>query len=88
MPAAGAGSVSEQDAAVNSKLQLRRDQMDEFSSVRELLVRLQVVFDLPKRLRAAIERGAFELAVDHFSEARDLLRVYGHKVCVGLSGNA
>ena len=41
---------------------------------------LQVVFDLPKRLQAAIKTGALEVAVDTYAEAAPLLKKYGHKV--------
>ena len=48
--------------------------------VRELLAKLQAVFDLPRRLRTAIDRGALELAVGYYADAAPLLRRYGHKV--------
>ena len=48
--------------------------------VRELLAKLQAVFDLPRRLRSAIERGALELAVGYYADAAPLLRRFGHKV--------
>ena len=40
----------------------------------------QVVFDLPKRLQAAIKNGTLEVAVDTYAEAAPLLKKYGHKV--------
>ena len=40
----------------------------------------QVVFDLPKRLQAALKQGALEVAVDAYAEAAPLLKKYGHKV--------
>lgn len=48
--------------------------------VRELLAKLQAVFDLPRRLRTAIDRGARELAVGYYADAAPLLHRYGHKV--------
>ena len=65
---------------MNSKLQLRRDQIEELSQVKGLLVKLQVVFDLPRRLRAALDAGAHEVAADAYSDAAPLLKRFGHKV--------
>lgn len=48
--------------------------------MRELLAKLQAVFDLPRRLRTAIDRGALELAVGYYADAAPLLHRYGHKV--------
>jgi hypothetical protein len=61
--------------------------------VRELLAKLQAVFDLPRRLHTAIARGALELAVGYYADAAPLLRRYGHKArpagaVTGLSGQA
>ena len=68
--------MAERSEAVNSKLQLRRDQIEELSQVKGL----QVVFDLPRRLRAALDAGAHEVAADAYSDAAPLLKRYGHKV--------
>ncbi len=65
---------------MNSKLQLRRDQIEELSQVKNLLTKLQIVFDLPRRLRAALDRGAHEIAADAYADAASLLKRYGHKV--------
>ena len=64
---------------MNSKLQLRRDQIEELSQVKNLLTKLQVVFDLPRRLRAALDRSAHEIAADAYADAAPLLKRYGHK---------
>lgn len=37
----------------------------------------QALFDLPRRMRAALEEGALETAVDFYSEAQPLLAKYG-----------
>jgi hypothetical protein len=65
---------------VNSKLQLRRDQIEELSQVKNLLTKLQAVFDLPRRLRSALDREAYEVAADAYADAAPLLKKYGHKV--------
>ena len=72
--------MAERSEAVNSKLQLRRDQIEELSQVKGLLAKLQVVFDLPRRLRAALDAGAHEVAADAYADAAPLLKRYGHKV--------
>lgn len=76
-----AESVAERSEAVNSKLQLRRDQIEELSQVKNLLTKLQAVFDLPRRLRTALNRGALDIAADAYADAAPLLKRYGHKVC-------
>lgn len=75
-----AESVAERSEAVNSKLQLRREQIEELSQVKNLLTKLQAVFDLPRRLRTALDRGALEIAADAYADAAPLLKRYGHKV--------
>ena len=65
---------------MNSKLQLRRDQIEELSQVKSLLSKLQIVFDLPRRLRAALDAAAHEVAADAYADAAPLLKRYGHKV--------
>ncbi len=66
--------------AVNGKLERRQAEIEELNSVRVLLHKLQGVFDLPRKLRAAIERQAFEVAADAYADAAPLLKKYGHKV--------
>ena len=75
-----AESVAERSDAVNSKLQLRRDQIEELSQVKNLLTKLQAVFDLPRRLSTALDQGALEIAADAYADAAPLLKRYGHKV--------
>lgn len=41
---------------------------------------VQGVFELPKKLRTAIDRGAYDVAVDSYAEVAPLLKKYGHKV--------
>ena len=76
-----AGSVAARSGQVTTKLQQRHDQMEDLSRVRGLLLKLQAVFQLPKQLRAAIEQGAIEIAVNKYADVAGLLKAYGHKVC-------
>ncbi|GAB4820337.1 hypothetical protein N2152v2_007383 [Parachlorella kessleri] len=71
--------VVERSNAVNGKLQHRQENIEELNQVRLLLHKLQGVFDLPKKLRAAIDKGAYEVAVDSYAEVSPLLKKYGHK---------
>ncbi|KAK9817324.1 hypothetical protein WJX74_004288 [Apatococcus lobatus] len=72
-------SVAGRSQSVNNKLQQRRDHIEELNQVRGLLFKLQAVFDLPRRVRTALEQDAVEIAVDHYAEAAPLLKRYGHK---------
>ncbi|KAI8471413.1 MAG: hypothetical protein J3K34DRAFT_520636 [Monoraphidium minutum] len=87
--------VAEKSAAVNSKLQRRRQQCEELRRVDDLLTRLQAraagaegewhaeawgsVFDLPRRMRAALEEGALDSAVEFYADAQPILQKYGHR---------
>lgn len=44
-----------------------------------LALLLQVVFDLPKRMRAALEEDVLDTAVGFYAEAQPLLRKFGHR---------
>ena len=48
--------------------------------VRGLLWKLQTLFDLPRRLHSAINKGAYEIAVQSYADAEPLLKRFGHKV--------
>ena len=63
-----------------TKMQQRQDQMEDLGRVQSLLIKLQAVFQLPKQLRAAVDQGAIELAVEKNADVAGLLRNYGHKV--------
>ena len=67
---------------MTTELQERHDQMEDLSRVRGLLLKLQAVFQLPKQLRAAIDQGTVEIAVDKYADVAGLLKAYGHKVCL------
>ncbi len=73
------GHVSDKSNAVNAKLQKRRDHIEELQQVQALLAKLQAVFELPKRMKAALEEDALGTAVDFYAEALPLLKKYGHR---------
>ena len=72
--------------SVNGKLQQRQEEMEELQAVRLLLAKLQGVFDLPRKLRAAIDRQAYEVAVEGYADAAPLLKKYGHKASAREAG--
>ena len=71
--------VSVQSEAVNARLQERRRKIDEMNSLRSLLQKLQVVFDLPARIQAAMDNDAVEVAVDYYVKAAPFLRQNGDR---------
>eukprot|EP00878_Enallax_costatus_P022689 GHUV01024090.1.p1 GENE.GHUV01024090.1~~GHUV01024090.1.p1 ORF type:complete len:280 (+),score=106.22 GHUV01024090.1:357-1196(+) len=72
-------TVAEESSAVNQKLLKRRQHIEELNRVQNLLNKLQAVFDLPSRMRAALEEDALHSAVAYYAEALPLLRKYGHR---------
>ena len=72
-----ADSVAERSTTVSTKLQARQDKMEELHAVQQLLRKLQAVFDLPKRMRAALEEDVLDTAVSFYAEAQPLLKKYG-----------
>ncbi|KAG1671022.1 hypothetical protein FOA52_014266 [Chlamydomonas sp. UWO 241] len=71
------GSVAEQTSGMADRLEARAAEARELSRVQALLRRLHAVFELPRRMRAAVQADALEAAVSFYSDARPLLRKYG-----------
>ena len=59
--------------------QERRRKIDEMNSLRSLLQKLQVVFDPPARIQAAMDNDAVEVAVDYYVKAAPFLRQNGDR---------
>ena len=72
-------STSARSDAVNSKLGAHREQIEQLHGVRNLIKKLQAVFDLPQRLRTCIDRNAIALAVRYYARAAPLLDKYGEE---------
>lgn len=72
--------MAERSNAVNSKLQQRRDHIEDLNRVRSLLRKMQAVFDLPRKLRVALDNDALEIAVQQYAAAAPVLKKYGHQV--------
>ncbi|PNH08814.1 Vacuolar protein sorting-associated protein 51 [Tetrabaena socialis] len=72
-----AGIVAEKSLSVSNKLQQRRESMEQLYKVQQLLRKLQTVFELPRKMRAALEEDALDTAVGLYAEAQPLLHKYG-----------
>ncbi|KAK3282785.1 hypothetical protein CYMTET_9486, partial [Cymbomonas tetramitiformis] len=69
--------ISSKSDEVNNTLSTRRKNIEELNGVRALLKKLQVVFDLPSRLRVCLEQDALALAVSYYTGAAPILNKYG-----------
>ncbi|KXZ52995.1 hypothetical protein GPECTOR_8g365 [Gonium pectorale] len=72
-----ASIVAEKSLSVSSKLQQRQESMEQLYKVQRLLRKLQTVFELPRKMRAALEEDALDTAVGLYAEAQPLLHKYG-----------
>ena len=71
---AAMGGVAERSAGVNATLAARRANIDELNGVRSLLRQVRVLFDLPGRLRAALDNDAPDVAAEYWAQAAPVLR--------------
>lgn len=67
---------------MSGRLDQRQRHIEELGATRMLLCRMQAVFELPKKIRVAIDNGSIEVAVDLYDDVAPLLRNHGHKVCL------
>ncbi|GFH06630.1 uncharacterized protein HaLaN_01294, partial [Haematococcus lacustris] len=72
-------TVADRSLMVSTKLQKRQDRMEELHRVQLLLKKLQAVFELPRRMRAALEEDVLDTAVSYYAEAQPLLQKYGNR---------
>ena len=61
--------------AVNARLGAHRDQVEQLSGVRGLISKLQAVFELPRKMRTCLDRGAVALAVRYYAAAAPFAQV-------------
>ena len=66
--------------AVKAKLARRQAQVADLNEVQALLAKLEAVFQLPARLRAAVDAKSYALAVDSYIGASPVLKRAGYKV--------
>ena len=64
---------------VDETLSLRRDQVLALSGVRTLIAKLQCAFDVPEKMRAALDRGAPDAAAHYYAAVRPLLAKHGDR---------
>eukprot|EP00898_Chlorokybus_atmophyticus_P004112 jgi/Chlat1/4701/Chrsp3S05649 len=69
--------ISQKSQVVNTTLFDRRNKIEELNSIRGLLNKLQVVFDLPQRITAAAQRQQFDVAIRLYLGAQPLFKKYG-----------
>lgn len=70
-------ATSSASEAVNNKLARHRSQIEDLNNIRGLLKKLQSVFDLPSRVKTALQLGALSSAVREYAAAAPLLERYG-----------
>ena len=73
-------AVTARSEDVSGRLDQRQRQIEELGATRLLLRRLQAVFELPKKIRYAIDSGSLEVAVDLYDSVALLFEKHGHKV--------
>ena len=64
---------------VDKNLSLRRDQVLALSGVRGLIAKLQNAFDVPEKMRAALNRDAPGVAANYYAAVRPLLAKHGDR---------
>lgn len=74
----GICATLERGRKVNERLESHRLQIEDLSSLRGLLRRLESVFDLPEKMQACIERDNLPLAADEYLKAKPLLEKFQH----------
>ncbi|XP_037282768.2 vacuolar protein sorting 51 isoform X1 [Rhipicephalus microplus] len=71
-------TISKFSTSIGGTLQGRREQMIKLSSTHSLLKKLQLLFELPPRLKACIENESYEEAVTYYTKAQKVLKQYKH----------
>jgi len=70
--------IAHASLGVNETLAGKRSRIDKLVRVRRLLTRLEVIFNLPAKLTAAVEKGDYEAAVGHYATCESVLRKYSN----------
>jgi len=69
--------VAASSGQVNDRLSKRRDDIENLSGVRSVLRKLQLVLDLPAKLKTCLQHDALASAVHYYLGALPVLRKYG-----------
>ena len=64
---------------VDQNLSLRRNEVLALSGVRNLIAKLERAFDVPEKMRAALDRGAPSAAAHYYAAVRPLLAKHGDR---------
>ncbi|EKX46163.1 Ang2 protein [Guillardia theta CCMP2712] len=70
--------ITESSFKINSNLAERRVRIQRLNGIRRLLKKLSFIFELPTRLKRAVELDAGAEAVKYWRTALPVLRAYGH----------
>ena len=73
------GGAVTRSEAVNGILEQRQGAIMELKQTREMLRQLQLVLEVPRKLKAALSQGAFEIAVDTYAEVAPVLKRHGNR---------
>jgi hypothetical protein len=72
------GAVNRSET-VNGTLEQHQASIMDLKDTRELLHQLQVLLDIPRKLRAAINQGAYDIAADTYADVAPVLKKHGHR---------
>lgn len=73
-----AGAVNRSET-VNGTLEQHQASIMDLKDTRELLYQLQLLLDVPRKLRAAINQGAYDIAADTYADVSPVLKKHGHR---------
>jgi hypothetical protein len=70
--------ISSTSADINTKMATKRDKVDKLVRLRDLLKKLEFLFELPARLNQSIELEAYSRAAKYFNMTHGILCQYTH----------
>ncbi|UPR05083.1 vacuolar protein sorting-associated protein [Chloropicon primus] len=78
-------TIAEKNAVVDGKMEMRRARFDELNTVRDVMSKLNEVFELPQKCRLSMERGALGVAVKYVSSSKPFLEMHANEGNAALS---
>jgi hypothetical protein len=73
------GGAVNRSETVNGTLEQHQASIMDLKNTRELLYQLQLLLDVPRKLRAAINQGAYDIAADIYADVSPVLTKHGHR---------
>jgi len=73
------GGAVNRSETVNGTLEQHQASIMNLKDTRELLYQLQLLLDVPRKLRAAINQGAYDIAADTYADASPVLKKHGNR---------